>query len=127
MTIIERIERLGIRVSAEDGMILLEGNTEALSDKQVGWIKAHKPTILQELRERVIRKLGTLAREHHLPLDDLLDWYGQDIEDMTRMDDRAMAWLVADYARLRGTQYRATTTTTPTTARHASATVAMNG
>lgn len=101
MTIIERIERLGIRVSAEDGMILLEGNTQDLTDEQVAWIKEHKPAILHELRERVVSKLGALAKVHHAPLDDLLDWYRGDLEDMTRLDDRALAWLVEDYAGLR--------------------------
>ena len=101
MTIIERIERLGIRVSAEDGMILLEGNIQDLTDEQVEWIKEHKPAILRELRERIVSKLGVLAKVHHVPLDDLLDWYRDDIEDMTRFDDQTLAWLVEDYADLR--------------------------
>jgi len=101
MTIVERIERLGIRVSAEDGMILLEGNTKELTDEQVAWIKEHKPAILRELLERVASKLGALAKTHHAPLDDLLDWYRGDLEDMTRLDDRALTWLVKDYAGLR--------------------------
>ncbi len=84
--------------------------------------------MIQASRGRLIERLQDLAREHHLPLDDLLDWYGQDIEDMTRMDDSAIAWLVADYARFRGTLYRAPTTpTTPTTAQQAAANLAMRG
>ena len=128
MSIVERIEQLGIRVTADAGHVVLEGNTGALSDEQIAWIKAHKPAILQELRERVVSKLGALAREHRLPLDDLLDWYGQDIEDMTRMDDHAIAWLVEDYARLRSTLYRVATTQTahPPTPQQAAA-VAVKG
>ena len=101
MSIVERIERLGIRVTAEAGHVVLEGDTEALSDEQVAWIREHKPDILRELRDRVVSKLGTLAKVHHVPLDDLLDWYRGDIEDMTRLDDDALAWLVEDYADMR--------------------------
>jgi len=101
VTIVERIEQLGIRVTAEAGQIVLEGNTQALTDEQVAWIKEHKPAILRELRERVVSKLGALAKTHHVPLDDLLDWYRGDLEDMTRLDDEALAWLVEDYAKRR--------------------------
>ena len=105
MSIVERIERLGIRVTAEAGQVVLEGDTEALSDEQVAWIREHKPDILRELRERVVSKLGTLAKTHHVPIDDLLDWYRGDIEDMTRLDDKTLGWLVEDYAYMR-TFYR---------------------
>ena len=98
MTIVERIEQHGIVVSAEDGKVVLEGNVQALSAEQLEWIKANKPAILRELRQRVVAKLGALAKAHWAPLDDLLDWYRSDLEDMTRLDTEALGWLVADYA-----------------------------
>ena len=101
MSIVESIERLGIRVTAEAGKVVLEGNIQALTDEQVAWIKDHKPDILRELRERVVSRLGALAKSHHVPLDDLLNWYRDDLEDMTRFDDQTLAWLVEDYADLR--------------------------
>jgi len=101
VTIIERIEQLGIRVSAEAGQVVLEGNTQALTDEQVVWIREHKPDILRELRDRVAARLGVLAKTYHVPLDDLLDWYRDDIEDMTRIDDEGLAWLVRDYMKFR--------------------------
>lgn len=100
MSIVERIERLGIRVTAEEGQVVLEGNTRALAAEQMEWVKAHKPDILRELRGRVVSRLGTLAKAHHIPLDDLLDWYRGDLEDMTRLDKDALEWLVGDYASL---------------------------
>lgn len=105
MSIVERIEQLGIRVTAEEGQVVLEGNTQALTDEQMAWIREHKPDILRELRGRVIAKLGRLAKRHHIPLDDLLNWYRNDIEDMTRFDDAMLTWMVKDYAELR-TFYR---------------------
>ncbi len=101
MSIVESIERLGIRVTAETGKVVFEGNIQALTEEQVAWIKNHKPDILRELRERVVSRLGALAKTYHVPLDDLLDWYRDDIEDMTRIDDQTLAWMVEDYADLR--------------------------
>jgi len=101
MTIIERLERLGLQISAKDGMILLHRNLSVLTEEWKGWIKAHKPAILRELRDRVAARLGVLAKTHHVPLDDLLDWYRDDIEHMTRIDDEGLAWLVRDYVKFR--------------------------
>lgn len=101
VNIIERIEQHGILVSAEDGKLVLEGNVQALTSEQMEWIKANKPAILNELRQRVVARLGALAKARRVPIDDLMDWYRDDMEAMTRIDDETLAWLVEDYATMR--------------------------
>lgn len=102
MSFIERIESQGITVYANQGNIVLEGNAKTLSNEQLEHIKGHKADVLNELRNRVVTKLGQLAQELHTPLNDLLDWYREDIADMSRLNDNLLRQMVSDYSTRRG-------------------------
>jgi len=100
--VVEKLRASGIQVTPKGDNIVLAGNTHTLTDEQLQWIKQHKAQILEGLkaiqRHALARRLAPMAKQHHIPLDDLLIWYCHDLEDMGEMSDCALNSLVADYA-----------------------------
>ncbi len=47
------------------------------------------------------QRLAPLAKRYRVPLDDLLTWYADDLEDIATLPAEALEWLVSDYAKLR--------------------------
>jgi len=102
MSIIERIERLGVQVKASAGRLVLDGNVKASTRDRLAWIRAHKADIIRELcppLEAVgAERLRPLADQHGFALDALMDWFRDDLEDLARMSERDLTLTMEDMA-----------------------------
>ena len=107
MSAIKKIESLGVKLSAEGENLIVTGKTSLLSQDQIKWLKEHKPQILAELESanqpEPSTRLRSFAPKYRLDPDELLNWYRNDLDMISCMDDNTLEILVRDYAANRPT------------------------
>ena len=86
--LLEKIESVGIKLAVvEDGLQI----TGEITDQQLDYLRSHKLTLMATLRLREI------AEERSHPLDDLLRWYKNDLEDLAAMSDKDFKFVMGEY------------------------------
>jgi hypothetical protein len=86
--LLERIESTGIQLETDGEFLDVTGE---LNDSQRQYIRGQKKTLITALR------LRPFAEELGHSLDDLLDWYSDDIEDLFAMSNDDLRFIVRDY------------------------------
>lgn len=102
MSIVSRIQSVGVRLQVEGADLVVLGQVDRLTNRQLGYLKSHKPQIIAELRVAgqplPTERLRRLAGKYRLDPDELLDWYSQDHAYIQVMDDRTLDAMVRDYS-----------------------------
>ena len=78
-----------------DGDRLIVEPASKLTDEQRQLIRLNKVVILAELKGRSI--IRQLAQVFNWPVDDLLSWYKEDLQDFASMPTQQSRWIVLDY------------------------------
>jgi hypothetical protein len=87
--IIKKVERLGIKLKIEGEKLVLLGETQNLSNKQIQFLKENKQFLIMSLRLRKVTPPKYL--------DLILDWYKNDYQDIEGMSDDELLWLVINF------------------------------
>jgi hypothetical protein len=97
-TLIPTIENQGYQLSIEGEKITFQGHGR-LPESLLNDLRNNKPDLITWLLAR--DKLARIADSLKYPVDDLIDFYQNDMPDIARMDDDAVAFIVRDYIQYR--------------------------
>lgn len=95
----ERLKAQGVFLAANNDELTVE-TAAPLTDNQRDYIRGHKSQLLAELEEvksKSITRLKKIAEERSHPLDDLLRWYKDDLDDLAAMSDKDFRFVVSEY------------------------------
>lgn len=95
----QRIIDAGIRLNIVGGSLSVTSNQQ-LSEEQRQYIREHKYTLLDELKNSAnaaTEKLQQISQEQDWPLSELLDWYKNDLTELAGMDMAKVRLIVQDY------------------------------
>ncbi len=107
--LIEELISAGVALRVQDGR-LYANPVGRVTDEQKERARRHRDELVRLVsnpRQLARERLALLAARFRVPVDDLLHWYRDDLQEIAGMDSAALAWAVEDYARHRR-WYRAT-------------------
>lgn len=92
--IVSAVTNRGYQLTLADGKIRYRGNG-GLSNVLMDQLRHHKQAVIVYLAAK--EKLVILANEFNWDIDDLLDWYQHDMENLGRLEFNEVRFIVKDY------------------------------